>query len=181
MIPESLDALRRTLDSFRITACRVSHERVTFDSGVALRRHVNGVESSFVRVGLCPWDDRNIELACAHTTARHRLVNVVDALAERRLIERDEARLIAEFVEKLANVIHAVDWSKGELEAAYAVALESDAASKADALRVAIQRLESEHSAASRQFQAVVDRLRRIAGCEDHQHHQFERAPVGAG
>ena len=167
MVPEPLDALRRTLESLRITPCRISHERVIFESGKTLRRHANGVEFSFVRVGLCAWDDRHIQLACAHTTARHRLINVAEALAEQRLIEKDEARLIAERVVELANTIHAADWSKGELEAAYAVANQSSDAAKAEVLRVQIKRLESDHKAACQQLRTILERLRAAAGRPD--------------
>jgi hypothetical protein len=104
-VGERLTALRHILEHLTVKPCRLAHERVVFDHGVAERRHVNGV-ASFVRIGLCDWNARVWQLACAHTTARHRLLDVISALASLGVITQGEANHMEERVESLANAIH---------------------------------------------------------------------------
>jgi hypothetical protein len=127
-----------------------------------------------VRVGLCSWDDRQKQLACAHTTARHQLIDAVEALARQGLIREQDAQAIAQLVTELANVIHSTDWSKGELEAEWAIAIESGDMPAAGALQAQIERLASDHTAASRQLHILLERLRRVAGWAPSAHRPFD-------
>jgi chromosome segregation ATPase len=154
-----LSALRQVLDNLHVADCRLAHERVILDQGTAVRRHANGVESSLVRVGLCDWNTRAQQLACAHTTARHRLIDVIQTSAALNVLDQTEARRLEERVTQLATVIHEADWAKGELEAAYARAAESGAAT--EPLRARLESLEQRHTIASAELRSLLDRIRR--------------------
>ena len=163
-VGQHLSELRHALESFHVVSCRVLHERVLFRDGSAVRRHANGVESSLARVGLCTWNERKGQLACAHTTSRHQLVELANLFAAEGVITEVEARSIEERITRLANVIHSIDWSKRVLEAAYARTVESRAVAASITLRAEIDRLEAEHTVASIALRDILDCMTRALG-----------------
>jgi hypothetical protein len=93
--------------------------------------------------------------------ARHRLTSVVLALAELGVLEEGESREFSERVVELANSVHAADWAKGELEAAYAVAVESGTTAEVVSLRTRRKALETGHAAACTELRDLLQQIRR--------------------
>jgi hypothetical protein len=89
----------------------------------------------------------------------------VVALAGLGALSKGESREVEERVVQLADVIHAADWAKGELEAAYAVAVESGATAAIESLRARLEALENDHAAACTELRNLLDQLRRAIAC----------------
>ena len=159
---DRLDHARQALAALHVRACRISHERVLVSDGSPLRRTI-GEEKIFVRVGLFSPEDRIGQLSCAHTTARHDLQNIVRSLAELKVLPSEEAAAIHARINELADVIHAADWSRGALEAAYATAAESNDTAACDEHAQAIAQLERQHTVASTELAEILSRVRRLA------------------
>lgn len=146
------------LEQLRAAPCRIAHERVLFDGPAAMRSR-----SRFVRVGLCPENDRLTQLACAHTIARYRLQDAATALAARGLMTKEHAAATVARITALADVVQFGDWAKGDLEAAYAVARETG---DEDALATAageIETLERNHTAAAIELGEILEELRELS------------------
>jgi hypothetical protein len=159
----NIEQARQAIAALRVQPCRMSHERVMFSGGAPVRR-TGGGEQVFVRAGLCSWDERLTQLACAHTTARYRLAELVDALEQLRLLDPDDAAATRVRVSELADAIHAADWAKSDLETRYAAASDAREEESRAAIRQKILELEEEHSRVCKELEEIVLRLRHIIG-----------------
>lgn len=170
--PEQLARLRAALAAFTVRSCRIAHERVQMHDAQVVRR-VSGADQLPVRVGLCDWTERAHQLSCAHTTARYRLADVITDLARLDLLSAGEAARLQQQVVQFADTIHAADWAKGEVEVAYATAIEQRDEPGHRRMETELQRLESTHSSASSELETVLQRLVEVA---DRQHALSGRA-----
>lgn len=112
--------------TLRTRPCLMAHERARHDSqGKLERRHIGAGQTAIVRVGLCPWREREMSLACAHTTAHVTLANALDTLHRSGIIsDAQHVEFQCELTE-IATSIHRLDWDRGDTEKALAVALEA--------------------------------------------------------
>ena len=127
---DALSRLRDHIATLQVLPCRLAHEQVILEHGIAQRRSQGlGVESAFVRVGLCPSDLRSHQLSCAHTTARNVLEHAITRLSEAALLSHDDARQLSADLHRISNSIHETDWHKNEAEVRYALLVEQGTAS----------------------------------------------------
>lgn len=155
MLTDSTDSLRGLRDriaSLQVIRCRMLHERVRVEDGVALRVSRGEREPGLVRIGLCSPEDRARNLACGHTMARYALLDAIQALRAAGSVPPAECRSLEQALEDVANEIHLLDHRKGDAERTLALASERGVVS-AEAAEV--RRLEAQHDAHAGQLQAI--------------------------
>lgn len=114
--------IRDWIASIGAVRCRMAHEAVVFEGGVAKRRSQGvGLEPVLVRAGLCDFQDRIAQLSCAHTTARNQLERAIDALAGFAVLEADQAHQLKTALRHAGNDIHQMDMEKSQFEQRYAL------------------------------------------------------------
>jgi hypothetical protein len=134
--PESLRTLRAQVASLQVIRCRMVHERVRIENGVALRRSGGGAEPALVRLGLCSPEVRGRNLACGHTMARYVLFDAVRALQQDPLLEA---------LETVHNAIHLLDHQKGDAERQLALSSEMKNVLETARWASEIERIEQQH------------------------------------
>ncbi len=143
--------LRAELARFTAPRCRMMHEQVARDraTGAPIRHPAS--DSGYARRPLCPAARRDTHLACGHTNARNRFL---DLLAQLRTTGRANGDLdgLIESARALDLETALLDHRKGDAELAAARAEDADAAAAA---HTAIAALEAEHD-------RLVDRWREL-------------------
>lgn len=124
---EVLSNLRERVASLQVLPCRLAHERVLIENGLAKRRS-QGIdcEPLFVRAGLCPKEFRSRQLSCAHTLARDTFEQAIDASEQQGVLGHEEASRLRDDLRRLAHVIHSTDWMKSAAEVRYALLREQE-------------------------------------------------------
>jgi hypothetical protein len=151
-MPDSLDSLRTLRDqvaSLRVIRCRMVHERVRVEDGVALRVSRGGAEPGLVRLGLCSPEVRGRNLACGHTMARYVLFDAVRALP-------DATRgPLLEALESVHDALHLLDHQKGDAERRLALSSEMKNGLETARWASEVERIEEQHD-------LYADRIREI-------------------
>ena len=104
--------------------CRLAHERVVQTNGIVQRYSLGGDESETMRLGLCSPEVRGKRIGCAHTTARYRLADALEALTRAGHLQASEAARLQEKLRQVSDAISFLDHRKGALEKQYALACE---------------------------------------------------------
>lgn len=128
-MPESytLLALRECIASLTVHSCRLLHERVVIQHGMARRRSQGiGLEPAFIRIGLCPSSHRSQQLSCAHTTSRNVLEHAIQILEQKGILNTDRATKLRAELQQISNTIHETDRQKNEAEIRYALLQEQE-------------------------------------------------------
>lgn len=125
--PKVLSSLREGVASLNVLPCRLAHERVLMEDGLARRRAQGiGVEPIFVRAGLCSKQVRSRQLACAHSLARHVFDQAIDTSEQQGILSTEEASRMRCAVQRLSHTIHSTDWTKSAAEIRYALLREQE-------------------------------------------------------
>lgn len=120
-----LFSLRERIASLQVLSCRLVHERVQLEQGLAKRRVQDiGQEPIFVRIGLCPHAFRSKQLSCAHTLARHTLDDAILVMQQESVLNEEEADCLRSDLQRISHAIHMTDWQKNEAEVRYALQVE---------------------------------------------------------
>ena len=126
---EVLSSVRERIASLQVLSCRLVHERVVIEQGVAKRRSQGiGIEPIYVRNGLCSSEFRSRQLSCAHTMARDALEKAVDVLEQQAVLDTGEALQLRADLQRVSHTIHMTDWTKSDTEVRYALLVEQGAA-----------------------------------------------------
>lgn len=123
--PETLLSLRERIASLEVLPCRLAHEQVVLQGGLAQRRSQGmGLEPALVRTGLCPGSLRARQLSCAHTSARDVLMRAIETMGKESLLAEGDAERLTADLRRISDSIHETDWNKNASEARYALLLE---------------------------------------------------------
>lgn len=122
---EALLSLRERIASLQVLPCRLAHEQVVLQDGLALRRSQGmGIEPALVRAGLCPGALRVRQLSCAHTSARNALMRAIETMGKESVLAEEDAERLKADLQRISDSIHETDWNKNASEARYALLLE---------------------------------------------------------
>jgi hypothetical protein len=162
MTPDAdlLSALRERVASLQVLPCRLAHERVLIENGLAKRRIQGaGMEQELVRVGLCPSAIRSRQLSCAHTRAHDVFEQAIRTAAQANLLHPEEAGQMRSAVRRIALAIYMTDSRKNQAEVRHALLLERQAADEAAPVREELEELIRQHGVLAAELAVIRERL----------------------
>lgn len=153
MVREATD-LRAELARFTTPRCRMAHEQVARDPVTRTPVRNDGSDSGYTRLPLCPAARRASNLACGHTNARNRFVDLLRALPGDRGDAAPVRALVGQ-AEALDLETALLDHRKGDAELALAQALDAGDPGAVTAARATIAALEAEHDGVADRWRAL--------------------------
>lgn len=159
--PIILSNLREQVASLQVLSCRLLHERVVVEDGVARRRSQGiGLEPLLVRIGLCSKQVRSRQLSCAHTLARDVFARAIATSEQQGVVSGEEANRWRDDLQRISHAIHSTDWAKSAAEIRYAQLQEQEAADGGAA--ASLQDIQWQLNELADRHQASVEELRRM-------------------
>lgn len=118
-MPEELESLCQQLAGFEISLCDMVHERIRRIPGSEQPVLSSLTEHGYKRVEYCSSDIRTPRLGCAHTMARFRLGDILDAVCG-TYVDAEQIRQWKTRLKKIDDSIICVDRQKSDAELAHA-------------------------------------------------------------